>query len=188
MPFPFWTLTRGFLALFCLPFDDEFPDCWFLLEPVFFTFAWTSGSGAVPKGRWFEFHTVSSWFFSACFNVCMSEEYTVKFFSRYCWVRILSDGSTIDKVFSIFSTLEGSFLQNRILDHILWTTLLNSSTVLKSYKRKWFHLCVASGRIIALCCSYRFLRDVHKARESSSYMYSIFISRWIWFLITFKVE
>jgi hypothetical protein len=28
----------------------------------------------VPNGCWFEFHTVSSWFFSACFNVWMTEE------------------------------------------------------------------------------------------------------------------
>ena len=154
-----------------LPLPEEFSDCVFVLELFFFAFTCTSGSGAVPNGRWFEFHTVSSWLFSPCFNVWMSEEYYVKFFSRYCWVIILSDGSTIDKVFSIFSTLEGSFLQNRILDHILWTTLLNSSTVLKSCKRKWFHSCVASGRIIALCCSYRFFRAVHKAHGSSSYMY-----------------
>jgi len=71
---------------------------------------------------------------------------------------------------------------------ILWTTWLNLSIVSKSCRCKWFHSCIALGRIIALCCSYRFLRDVHKARESSSYMYSIFISGWIWFLITFKVE
>ena len=35
--------------LFALP--EEFPDCVFLLEPLFFAFACTSGSGAVPNGR-----------------------------------------------------------------------------------------------------------------------------------------
>ena len=35
--------------LFALP--EEFPDCVFLLEPLFFPFACTSGSGAVPNGR-----------------------------------------------------------------------------------------------------------------------------------------
>ena len=144
MPFPFWTLTRGFLALFYLPLPEEFPDYVFLIKLLFFAFAYTSGSGAVPNGCWFEFHTMSSWLFSACSNVWMSEEYTVKFFSRYCWVRILSDGSTIDKVFSILSASEGSFSQNQSLEHILWTTWLNSSTVLKSCRRKWFHSCIAS--------------------------------------------
>jgi hypothetical protein len=65
---------------------------------------------------------------------------------------------------------------------------LISSMILKSCRRKWFHSCVSSGRTIALWCSQRFFRDVHKIRGSSSYMYSIFKSRWIWFLITFKVE
>ena len=62
--------------------------------------------------------------FSACFNVWMSEEYPVKFFSPYCWVIILSDGSIIDKVFSIFSASEGSFSQNRIsYEQHGWTCL-----------------------------------------------------------------
>jgi hypothetical protein len=54
------------LALLRLPLLEEFSVCMFPLGPFFFAFACTSGSGAVPNGRWFEFHTVSSWFFSAC--------------------------------------------------------------------------------------------------------------------------
>ena len=62
--FPYFGVPTWIFGSLMLTLASVFPSGTF-----FFSFACTSGSGAVPNGRWFEFHTVSSWFFSACFLV-----------------------------------------------------------------------------------------------------------------------
>lgn len=140
----------------------------------------------MPTGRWWWFLIKSSSCFSAWSKTWIRSEYLLNWHARYCCWRILSAWSIVDKVFSIFSTLEGSFSQNYNFEQILWTAWLNSPIDLKSYRRSWVHSCVASGKITAFCCSYLVWRASHSVYGSSFMRYSNLRSAWMWFLIVYK--
>lgn len=104
----------------------------------------------------------------------------------YCCWRSLSDGSIVDKIFSIFSASVGYFPQKRSFELILWTSWLYSPMDLKSWMRRWVQSWNASSRTTAFCCTYLVLRASNKWSGDSSSKYSDFTSMWIWCLIMYK--